>query len=389
MAGTWPFTPSPWRPCPGPRGGSPSATLRRGASRRAWARCCSTRATGRASAAPSPRRPTAGPTPPAAGARASRGRPSWLTTRTAPSPRPLWTTAMPACAARPSASRPRAPRRPGAPAKGPSGRTNHARSRGVALRGPRSERVLPVVRRAVKVVVLVDELHLVPQDAPDTPKPLYKLRALLGAVRDELERGAEALVVLREPLDELLLLDHLELRARLRVVEEGLVLGLLVREVQHGLLPRGVVLEHVAVHLEVLVDEQRLHSTHLERAERVLHAKAVAARVLGNLLEVLGDELLLLYELDVREHLRGELDGLVEAVIAAVRHVHHFEHLGREARVPVVVLLEVVLEVRRAREHEARDVALVVGDEHLRGDLRHLADVVLALLQAQARKPER
>ena len=50
---------------------------------------------------------------------------------------------------------------------------------------------------------------------------------------------------------------------------------------------------------------------------------------LTNLVKVSADEFLLLDELDIGEGLGRQLDGLVEAVLAAVGHVHQFYDLKR------------------------------------------------------------
>lgn len=101
------------------------------------------------------------------------------------------------------------------------------------------------------------------------------------------------------------------------------------------------------------------------------------------------DALLLLDELDVAERLGGELDGLVEAVLAAVADVDDLDDLCDEALVEQVALVELGLEVGATGEDEALDVDLVVRDEVLHGELGHLAHVVVALLHAQTRETQR
>jgi hypothetical protein len=99
--------------------------------------------------------------------------------------------------------------------------------------------------------------------------------------------------------------------------------------------------------------------------------------------EVLVDELLLLDELDVVERLAGQVDGLVEAVLAAVGHIDNLDDLGLETVVEEVGLVQVVLEVGATGENDTSDVDLVGGDEVLDCQLGDLADVVVTLLLAQ------
>mmetsp|Transcript_61759 Transcript_61759/g.93244 ORF Transcript_61759/g.93244 Transcript_61759/m.93244 type:complete len:256 (+) Transcript_61759:579-1346(+) len=141
--------------------------------------------------------------------------------------------------------------------------------------------------------------------------------------------------------------------------------------------------------LQVLVDNERFHSARLEALHRVVHAKANLPRVLGDLVEVLLNDLLLLDELDVRQHLRRQLDRLVEAVLASVRHVDNHHHLGRQTLVKPLGIDKHVLELGGTGDDQARDVHLIVGDEHLRRHLRDLGHVVVSLLETQARETER
>mmetsp|Transcript_9139 Transcript_9139/g.22863 ORF Transcript_9139/g.22863 Transcript_9139/m.22863 type:complete len:228 (-) Transcript_9139:1082-1765(-) len=92
-------------------------------------------------------------------------------------------------------------------------------------------------------------VHRVAQDATNATEAAHKLRALLGAVRDELELAPELLVVVGQPLQHGALLQALQLHARLLVVKQLLVLLLLRREVQNGLDLRLVVDKHVPVNL--------------------------------------------------------------------------------------------------------------------------------------------
>ena len=81
--------------------------------------------------------------------------------------------------------------------------------------------------------------------------------------------------------------------------------------------PRHRVHQRVPVNVQAFPHDQRLHGAHLEARERVRDAEDELARVLRDLVEELGDQALLLDELDVGERGSRELDGLVEAVLAA------------------------------------------------------------------------
>ena len=70
------------------------------------------------------------------------------------------------------------------------------------------------------------------------------------------------------------------------------------------------VAEDVSGNVQVFPHNQCLDRTKLETLERVVDTEAVFAGVLADLVEVTLDELLLLDELDVRERLGGEFNGL-------------------------------------------------------------------------------
>ncbi|KAI3478310.1 hypothetical protein L1887_59786 [Cichorium endivia] len=242
------------------------------------------------------------------------------------------------------------------------------------------------------VLVLKDghvlEGDLVSQNAADTTETLAELHALLGAVGDEFEVGAELAVVFCEPLEERHgFLDLLHGLAGGAVHETRAVLLLLLGE-HEDVLGAVRVLEHVAHHVEVLPHDECLDGTQVERFEGVVEAEAVLASLHGDLVKVLLDELLLLDELDVGERLCGELDGLVEAVLAAVGDVDDLDDLGLQTVVEHVGLAQLGLEVGGTGEDEAGDVALVVGDEVLRGELCDLAHVVVARLLTQTCETE-
>ena len=71
------------------------------------------------------------------------------------------------------------------------------------------------------------------------------------------------------------------------------------------------------LHRQVFPHDEGLDSAHLQAHERVGHARHVLARVLADLIEELADQALLLHELDIRQRVAGQLDGLVEAILTA------------------------------------------------------------------------
>jgi hypothetical protein len=145
----------------------------------------------------------------------------------------------------------------------------------------------------------------------------------------------------------------------------------------------------VALDVEVLPYNERFHSAQLQCLKGVLDTEAIFARVHADLVEVVLNQLLLLHELDIRQGLRGELDSLVEAVLATVGDVDGLDDLRTETGVEEVALPELRLEVGRASKHEAGNVHLVVGNEVLDSVLGDLADIVVPLLVAQTRETER
>ncbi|GIX66397.1 CPSF A subunit region protein [Babesia caballi] len=226
-------------------------------------------------------------------------------------------------------------------------------------------------------------------EAADAAEAHVELRALLRLVADKVQHRPVVGVVVDDPLRQRRALDRLEVHVVLGVLEVLVAALLVVGQEEHRLLAGLRVLEHHAHHLERLEYEQRLDGAALERGDGLLGAEDVLAGVLRDLLEEAGDEFLLLDELDVAEALGRELDGLLEAVLAAVGDVHDLEHLGRQPRVEHVRAHEVVLEVRAPRQDQPAHVHLVVGDEHEHRVLRHLAHVVVAPLHAQPRETQR
>ena len=93
-------------------------------------------------------------------------------------------------------------------------------------------------------------------------------------------------------------------------LEMGDIFLLFRRQMQDLLLTVGAVLEDVALDIQILPTDENLDRSHLQRLEGVLHAEAVLAGVLGDLVEVPPYQLFLLNELDVGQALGRQLDGL-------------------------------------------------------------------------------
>ena len=146
------------------------------------------------------------------------------------------------------------------------------------------------------------------------------------------------------------------------------------------------VLEDPAVDLQVLEDDESLNSTELKSLEGIVDTVTDTAGILGNLLKVLSDELLLLNELDVAESLGGQLNGLVETVLASVRDIDDLDNLDLETTIEEIRLIQVVLEVGGTGQNDTGNVDLVVGDEVLDRQLSDLADVVVTLLLTKTGK---
>jgi len=133
---------------------------------------------------------------------------------------------------------------------------------------------------------------------------------LLTLIRYKLELTTPGLVVFREPLqqtDRLAGLFHLKIR---RLVHELVHIFLLVRRRRmHNDLFVGRVSQDISQGVQTLENDQRLDSSELESLEGVVDSVAVLSGVLGNLVEVLLDKLLLLYELDIGQGFGGQLDS--------------------------------------------------------------------------------
>jgi hypothetical protein len=67
----------------------------------------------------------------------------------------------------------------------------------------------------------------------------------------------------------------------------------------------GGIAKYVTGHVQVLPDDQGLDSTKLKRLQCIIDTEAVPARVHADLVEILLDQLLLLYELDVGKGFGG------------------------------------------------------------------------------------
>ena len=195
----------------------------------------------------------------------------------------------------------------------------------------------------VELVLGVDlgqlfEVELVPQHGPDAAEAFDELVALAGAVGDELEGRAEVFVALGEPFEEGALVDEFHFLSRL-FVHEHLAVGFLAFVGVQDDIGAGRAFQYPAGDFKVLVNDQGLAGAGLHRFERIFDAVAHFAAVKANLVEILPDELLLLYKFDIAERLGCKLDGLIEAVLAAVGDVHYFDDLGLQAVVEHVGLV--------------------------------------------------
>ncbi len=239
-----------------------------------------------------------------------------------------------------------------------------------------------IIVEFIFIVVEVGELlkvERVAEDGADTTNALDELVALGGTVGDELEVSTKVAVLLGEPLKHGALVYDFHFLTSLLVHEDASILFLRLGGVENDFRARRA-LENPASDLQVLEDDQSLSGTSLERLQGVVDTVADLARILGDVVEVLVDELLLLDELDVAERLASQLNSLVEAVLASVRYVNDLDDLGLQTVVEEVGLVEVVLEVGGTSENDTSHVDLVGGDEVLYSQFGDLADVVVALL---------
>lgn len=222
-----------------------------------------------------------------------------------------------------------------------------------------------VVIIIILAIVELLKVDLVAEKSTNTSESLDELVALRGAVGDELQVGSEVAVLLSNPLEEGHGLDNLHLLLGLFVHEQGTVLGLLLLGGVQGDQVSVGVLENPAVDLQVLKDDESLNSTELEGLECVVDTVTDAAGVLGDLLKVLSDKLLLLDELDVAESLGGELNSLVETVLASVGDINNLDNFDLKSAIEKIRLVQVVLEVGGTGQNDTGNVDFVVGNEVL------------------------
>lgn len=231
------------------------------------------------------------------------------------------------------------------------------------------------------VVAIICELlkvDLVSENGSDTTKAFDELVTLTGSVRHELQLRTKVLVGFRQPLQEGGRLDDFHLTAGLLVLEQLTVAFLGLRGVQDDLRTSGI-LQNPAGDVQVLEDDQSLGGTELQSLEGILDTVANLAGILGDLLEVLADQLLLLDELDAAQGLSCQLDGLVETVLATVGNVDNLDDLGLQTLVEHIGLVQVVLEVGGTSQDETGDVDLVVGNVVLDSQFGDLTNVVVTL----------
>ena len=231
------------------------------------------------------------------------------------------------------------------------------------------------------------KVELVPQHGADATEALDELVALARSVGDEFEGRAEVLVALGEPFEEGTLVDEFHFLARL-LVREHLAVGFLALVGVQDDFGAGGGFQDPASDLQVLVHDQCLAGTGLHGFESVFDAVAYFSAVEANLVEVSPNELLLLYEFDVAEGFGCEFDGLIEPVLTTIGDIDYFDHLGLQAVVEHVGLVEIVLEVCRACEDQTGDVDFILGDVILHGKFGHLAHVVVAFLFPQTGETE-
>ncbi|KAH4126672.1 hypothetical protein HBH47_045340 [Parastagonospora nodorum] len=242
-----------------------------------------------------------------------------------------------------------------------------------------------IIVELVFIIIEVGKLlkvERISEDGANTTKSLDELVTLGGTVGDEFKIGTKVAVLLGKPFEHGALVDNLHLLASLLVHEKTAILLLLLGRVQDDLAAFGA-LQNPAGDLQILKDNQGLGSTSLQSLQSVVDTVADLARVLGDVVKVLVDELLLLDELDVAERLPSQLDGLVETVLASVGHIHNLDDLGLQTVVEEVGLVQVVLEIGGTGQNDTGNVDLVGGDEVLDSQFGDLADVVVALLLSQ------
>lgn len=232
----------------------------------------------------------------------------------------------------------------------------------------------------ILAIIELLEVDLVAEKPTNASESLDELVAFRGTVGHEFQSGSKVAVLLGDPLEEGHVLDDLHFLASFLVHEEGAVLGLLLLGGVQGDQVAVGVLEDPSVDLQVLEDDESLNSTKLKSLEGVVDTVTDTSGILGDLLEVLSDELLLLDELDVAEGLGRQLNSLVESVLASVRDIDDLDNLDLETTIEEVRLVQIVLEVGGTGQNDTSNVDLVVGDEVLDCQLGDLTDVVVTLL---------
>ena len=262
---------------------------------------------------------------------------------------------------------------------------NRQSGQNVSIGGHSPAIVILTIIILVFVFVGLDQLYdieLVAEYGSDAAKALYKLITFGGLVRDKFQRGSKVLVLLGEPFQKGTLVDDVHLLAGSFVHELITVLFLGLVGVQDYLGTVGR-FQRPSSYLKVLVDNDSVGCGCLQSPQSVLNTVTYFAGILANFVKVLTDKLLLLNELDVSKGLGSKFNGLVEAIFSAIGDIDNLDDLGLEAIVEHVRLIQVILEVGRAGQNQARAVNLVVRDEILDSQLGNLADIVVAFFLTQ------
>jgi len=229
------------------------------------------------------------------------------------------------------------------------------------------------------------ELHGPTKNTTNTTKALAELAALLTLVSDKLEGGTEVTVVGGKVLSE----GHALLDLEIHTVgsdEVTRVLGLLGAESLEGDLTSLVVEELKALVLEVLPHKECLDGTHFESHESFLDTEANLTGILSNFVEEVGDELLLLDELNVSESILSKLNCLVETIFTTVGNINKLNDNSLKTRVKEIRTGQDVLELGGTSENNTLDVGPVVSDKASHSSFSTLADVVVPLLETQTCK---
>ena len=234
-------------------------------------------------------------------------------------------------------------------------------------------------------VVIEVSFAAVSKDTTNAAESLDELGAFRRFISDNFKVSDVFFVGVKEPLSEREVLKHLVLDASDIVLPLGaigsFVLGDNLSDYIFLVVPEGK-----AVVLEVLPDDEDFDGAVLHGLEGVLQAEDVLAGVLGDFLEEAADDLLLVDELDGAQGVGGELDGLVEAVLAAVADIDDLEHGGLQSGVEQVGLLQVVLEFGGPGQDESLHIRAVVGDETGSGTFSDLTHVVVSSFRSDTRE---